>query len=720
MNRSPIGLSQRVIVICVKYSDAATTRFAQASDWATLLNAQTDNFYTRATYNQTSFLFEVPVGAPSNGWFSLGYPSTSYNFNTTGQDAIRLADPFVNFASYDRVLVITNWPDFGGQGGSGWGWAVGEGAEYYDMTTTPATGMRVMSLSVVNEWIASFAGEIGDAAAAVVGHELGHQLDLPTHYGDLRFSPGIARDTITPWDIMGLSPFQRHFLGWAKSERGWLTGARIQTVGAPTTPALIDQTIRVKPLENATNTGTQLIKIPFSNGTPFAGLVVENRQATNGDEQLPASGVLVSLVDESPNVWYGFKDIVLDDATAPGNLNQAPLGTGQSYVDAGYGINIDVVNQVGSDYDVRVRYGMPAGRADPAITPWGAPPYETPDIWIDSQQNGWDLYRYIDGAGNPIGQGDDAWVNHANRVYVRIRNLGTQTATNVRVQVFVNQPPGMGDAGPDWAGIGTIIFGTVPAGGAPVQDFVLWTPTVAAHTCIRAVIEDTPGELSTTNNAAQENVALFETSTGSPWEPVEMKLRVYNPHQDEKTIARFQVRDVPEGWGVIVDPPELELDAGGSGSVYFAAHPAGPPDVEDGRLKELLQKYQPGFIGKPSIQALVPYADTFVPIGGVDVWVHLVERTEIDIKARVDEKGVEVWGQLRPAVADAVIAIETTGGRGKASIGHARTNEDGVFDGRFGPRSGARTVQASFAGDDRHRSAESAVIEIGDRRAAKS
>jgi M6 family metalloprotease-like protein len=718
MNRSPIGLNQRTIVICVKYSDVATTRLANGSDWATLLNSQVNTFYTRATYNQTGFQFESPTGAPANGWFSLGYPRANYSWRQTGLDAVRLADPYVNYANYDRVAVITNSPDFSGQGAWGAGWAVGEGVEFYDGSTTPATGMRVMSLSVVNEWVASYAGETGDAAAAVVGHELGHQLDLQTHYGDVRFAPGIGRDTITPWDIMGLSPFQRHFLGWAKSERGWLASARIATVGAPTTSALIDQTIRVKPLETATNSGTQLIKVPFSNGAPFSGLVVENRQASNGDEQIPESGILLSLVDESPNVWYGFKDIVLDDATAPGNNNAAPLGVGQGYADPGYGINVDVTNQVGTDYDVRVRYQTPANRPDPAITPWGAPPWETADIWIDSQRNGWDTYRYKDAAGNPIGQGDDAWVNHANRVYVRIRNVGAQVATNVRVQVFVNQPPGMGDAGPSWAPIGAIIFPSVPAGGAPVQDFVLWTPTIDAHTCLRAIIDDMPGELSSTNNSAQENVSLFETSTGSPWEPIEMKLQVFNPHQGEPTTATFQVRDVPEGWSVIVDPPSLDLDPGGSGSVYFAAHAAGPPGIEDERLQAILEKYQPGFIGKPSIVAMVPYADTFVPIGGVDVWVHLVERTEIDLRAQGDEREIEVSGQIRPAIGEAVIAIDARDGDGEPTVWHVRTNADGIFEGRFELKTRVRTVQASFAGDDVNRSAESDVIDLEPRKRA--
>src|SRR5215472_4065294 len=86
---------------------------------------------------------------------------------------------------------------------------------------------------------------------------------------------------------------------------------------------------------------------------------------------------------------------------------------------------------------VRIQYGFPPpGRPDPSIIPWGNPPWTTPDIWIDSQLNGWGVYRYADGTR------DDAWVNHDNRVYVRIRNLGTAPASNVHVTVYQNDPPG--------------------------------------------------------------------------------------------------------------------------------------------------------------------------------------------------------------------------------------------------------------------------------------
>jgi hypothetical protein len=127
---SHIGTNQRTLVICVKYSDAATTRMANASDWVALLSSEVNTFYNQATFSQTNFQFETVSGggAPADGWLSLGHASTDYDFFKTGQKAIELADPFVDFNLYNRVAVITNWPNFGGQGGGPWWWEVDEGS----------------------------------------------------------------------------------------------------------------------------------------------------------------------------------------------------------------------------------------------------------------------------------------------------------------------------------------------------------------------------------------------------------------------------------------------------------------------------------------------------------------------------------------------------------------------------------------------------------------
>jgi M6 family metalloprotease-like protein len=708
--RSHIGTNQRVLVVCAMYSDEPTTRLATCNDWVTLLNTEANDFYDRATFGQTTFIFETAAGGPASGWYSLGYPYANYNFGTTGQDAITLIDPDVNFSNYDRVLVITNWQDFRGQGSSFREWTVSEGIEHYRVEGGVSVGKRVMSMAIVNEWRGSTTTEPRnyDQAGSVASHELGHELSLPTHYGDIRWHPGLSRDVITPWDIMGISPGINHFIGWAKSQRGWIpgwTGAaspRIQTVGPPV-GADIDTTITISPQETFTAGGTQIVRIPFTplaDGAPFHGYVLENRRQTNGDENLPSEGILVSLVNENPtNI---LKCIVMEDPAAA-NLDLAPLTVGDTFDDASRNLTVTVQSQSGNNYTVRIQYLLPpSAKPDPMIIPWGHPPYETVDIWVDSEKNGWDTYRYTDGGGNPVGNGDDAWVDHNNRVYVRIRNIGPGVATNVRVQVRKNDPPGMGDAGPDWKNVGTIIFPVIDPGDT-VEDYVIWKPTVGQHTCLDVRIEDIAGELSTANNAAQENVNHFDTSGDSPYYGTGQRINVYNPLASERVPVYFNVKNVPPDWAVLVYPPSLTLEPGGKDSVFYMVLPSGPP--EHPRDSEQMDQ-RIGFTAETEIQAYVPYADTFIPIGGVDLWTHLVDKTRIQCEARrlATAAVTLISGRLTPAVADARIAVELLVD-GRTEIRHVDTNAEGMFT-VSGLPSGTTKAWAYFSGDAQHSAAE--------------
>ena len=415
----------------------------------------------------------------------------------------------------------------------------------------------------------------------------------------------------------------------------------------PATTAALDQTILLRPLEQTTAL-PQIIRIPFTSAGPFVGYVVENRRRINGDEALPEAGVLVTAVDASPNnlvpAW------VMDDPSAALDLNQAPLEIGEAFTDAERNLTVTAVSQSGDNTNVRVQYAPPPTTFDPAITPWGAPPWETPDIWIDSQKNMFGTYLYTDASGNPTGNGDDAWVDHDNRVHIRVHNYGSGPATNVRAQVFVNSPPGMGDAGPDWAYLGTVVYPTI-GGGGQSDGFVTWHPTVGAHTCIKAVLLDTPGELVTTNNLAQENVTHFDTSSGSPYQTVHFTASVHNPF-DQELPVHMNVKDVPYGWAVVLDPSQVSIPPGGKHPVHVAVYPSGlpsheadgtpsttaaattgrhgdcPPEVkwDPSRLREMNRI---GFIGKLKVEAQMPYYDTFVPIGGIDIWTHLARPTRL-------------------------------------------------------------------------------------------
>lgn len=755
---SHLGADQKVLVICVKWSDYTSTRMTSAQDWADLLNDEVNDFYKQATFNQSYFKFETPTGVPDNGWLDLGYASSGYDFWKVGQDAVKLIDPYVDFSKYNRALVITNWWDFGGQGGGPWWWKVNEGAEATVEESGSSFGVRLMTMAICNEWKAHDYGNHFDEAGSVMAHELGHELGAPTHYGDVHWFPGMTTDDISPWCIMGTSPTLNHFIGWAKLNRSWIpSGPRVRTVGPPV-GSNIDETITLHPQETAT-AGVQLIRIPFTpvTGDPyFNGFCVENRRFINGDDHLPSQGVLITLVDEHPDTIRNC--VVMPDPSEPTNMERATLDVGGVFTDAGRNLRISVTGQAGDNYTVRVQYDLPpTARPDPQIIPWGGPPWETVDMWIDSEKNGWDVYRYTDGMGEPVGNGDDPWVEHDNRVYVRVRNIGPGLATNVRVFVRVNSPPGMGDAGANWDPLSTIIIPSLTA-GASAEEYVNWRPTVGEHTCLKAEIQEIAGELTGANNRAQENVTHFDSATGSPFKPVELKIRVNNPFEKDATPVQFHVRNVPPGWAIRLDPPALVLKPGGFDWVSFQVYPSGSPTgkVPANLQGQLEQTNRIGYTGKPRIEALVQYANTYRPIGGVDVWTHLVNPSqltcevvappptrlgasgparalrltpavasgeeELSLAAQINPKppilrpgpgplllrspefkaGTQftVRGKLTPAVDDAIISVEfATAGYGEMRF--AKAGPTGEYRVAFATtKVGTWTAQAFFAGND--------------------
>ncbi len=577
-------------------------------------------------------------------------------------------------------------------------------------------GKRLMTMAIVNEWTQHSHGiTTYDVAAGVAAHEIGHQLEVRTHYHDFRWHPGYNRDSITPWCVMGGSPHRNHFIGWAKAERGWIPGwriggplyPRVKMIGPPSTSD-IDTTVTLTPLEVVAG-GAQIIGIPLTSlGSPprFLGYVVENRQLMAGDGLIPSKGVLISLVDESPHIGPGRRCVVMDDSDHPGLLNEAPLEVGDSFSDVTHNLTITVVRAQANNYNVRIQYKpLPVKKPDMMITPWNAPPWETPDIWIDSEKNGWSTFKYTDpGTGKPVGNGDDAWVDHVNRVWVRVHNIGQGVASNVRVRLLSNEPPGMGAAGAKWAYRGTVVFPSI-IGGASVENWFKWKPTVGKHTCLKAVIEHLPGEVSTIDNLAQENVTHFETSSSSPYEPVALTIRVNNPFETEPTRVRNHVRDIPEGWVVEIDPLDMVLPPGGHDWVTCTLWPSGTSERPlPGPLEDL---YQPGYVGKPKVEALAPYADTYIPIGGVDLWTHLVLRTQLSMQCDAGGQQVYISGHLTPAQANTKIAIEFTA-YGTREVRFATTDQAGHYSGTFAlTTAGPWRSQAFYMGDEMRASAQS-------------
>jgi len=130
----------------------------------------------------------------------------------------------------------------------------------------------------------------GHIEIGVYCHEFGHALGLPDLYDIDNSSAGIGN-----WDLMaggsyggnGTTPeTPSHMSAWCKSELGWITPT---VVSANTIGSTIPQA----------ETNATAFKV-WTNGTPAKEyFLVENRQKTGFDVNLPTAGLAVWHIDES-------------------------------------------------------------------------------------------------------------------------------------------------------------------------------------------------------------------------------------------------------------------------------------------------------------------------------------------------------------------------------------------------------------------------------------
>ncbi len=350
---------------------------------------------------------------------------------------------------------------------------------------------------------------------------------------------------------------------------------------------------------------------------------------------------------------------------------------------AGDGVHIWVLGQPAGDpdsYTVKIAYDDQANKPDVALMPWRSPPgntYETTDIWIDSPVNGYGTYRYgswddLAGGVVPVENGDDPAIGLVNRVYARVRNVGSAPATDVTVEVQRADPLGVGIAGSN----GWITIGTVDAGdfsglalvepGASVDVYVEWTPSVALpedlaegdrfrfHSCLRVRLGEVEGETVFGNQDGddeQENIRYFELpadSTGGDDEPdSEAVITLRNDDLDSGKHFRLHWEDdLPEGWSLEVNggAPGVELGPNEARGIPVRVHPdaTGPAggsyfvDVSASSLRQLVNERDP--------------TDThpeYATLGGVRVEFLIVEPTTVDCRATADGSGVRVGGRLQ-------------------------------------------------------------------------
>lgn len=396
----------------------------------------------------------------------------------------------------------------------------------------------------------------------------------------------------------------------------------------------------------------------------------------NGDFSpfgIPDEGVLIERVSEGADPWVMVQ--------GPNGDRNVLWKEGETYTNTSDGIMISVAQKIDEDnYQVRVGFDDQAFiQPDVAMEPWRSPPgntWETTDIWVDGPVNGYDKYRYgfwNDLKGNPVPRlnGDFPAIGLVNRLYARIRNIGMNTASAVRVTWEITDPPGVGIAAAEgWVTIGSVDQSAFPSlanilAGDFVDVYVPWTPDFsipekdledghfALHTCLRVTIDPVAGETVFGNqdgDEEQENISTFEVSEEDAGVPVTTVLRLYN---DSLVAPKFfhisYEDDLPDSWLLDVNGGELDMELGPGEvrNVAVSITPVGPAALGSLFRVDLKASFQ-----RDLVSDLDPtdVHHEFKVLGGASVQARVMRRPQLECEVEETSDGLLVGGSL--AVAD--------------------------------------------------------------------
>ena len=296
----------RILVLLIQFSDTAANPSHDGAYFDSRLNSTGGSVRSVRSYYQ-----EVSRGALTlnatiiSTWFTSAHPMSYYGADSsTGVDdgngpiyrlvveAVRLADPSVNFASFDtngdgvvdHLMVVhagAGQESNPGQKDLIWShrWAVLDADP-----TTPGS----QSLTADGVQIYGYTMESEDFVVGTVTHEFGHDLGLPDLYDTDGSSHGAGI-----WDPMaegswngnpaGSSP--AHMSAWSLMRLGWVTPTDVTT-------SLVGTSI------DAVETSGKVFRLSIP-GSIQEYFLIENRQPLGFDAGLPGSGLLIWHVDDS-------------------------------------------------------------------------------------------------------------------------------------------------------------------------------------------------------------------------------------------------------------------------------------------------------------------------------------------------------------------------------------------------------------------------------------
>lgn len=326
--------TRKVAMIFVDFPDAPTTetpaddaaQLTPGADW--LWNASYGKLWLAVSqYRQ---------------WVRMPHDSTSYGFarglsheahEAYVRDAVRAADPAVDFSRFDMVYVVPT-----------------RNAKAISFTPTyvyePGTA-GVAADGTTVKWAVTFGQDMWNWGPKLVGHETAHTFGLPDLYA---FDAGRdAHRFIGGWDVMGLIGGKGpQYFGWESWKLGWVDDGQVACQASRGS-----RTVDLTAVEYGS--GTKIAVVPTG---PTTAYVVESRRAVQADTAACSTGALVYKVDTSVATGYGPIRVVdakpsATPAAGCRPLDDAPYWVGESFADPAAGVRIEVLSADG--YGERVR-----------------------------------------------------------------------------------------------------------------------------------------------------------------------------------------------------------------------------------------------------------------------------------------------------------------------------------------------------------------------------
>lgn len=468
---APVSGVLRVLVIAAAFPDVSNT--TKISTLYSEFFGGTGGYYKEISYGGATLQGDI------YGWYKLPYPESHYGRDCSSiddadcsgsdgswqiaQDAVDAAKKDnINFMNYDYYVFIH----------SGYGEeSSGVKDDVWSVTYLGGVWVRTNSKTLTKFEVVPEVEAAGAVPEGVFTHEFGHQLGLPDLY-----NTNNGRTILGPWSLMdkglwngdppGASP--AHMEAWSKIQLGFISGSKLAIANPGVTSSFT-----IDPTE-VSSSNVHAVQIPLATtSNPSQYYLLEVRALIGFDSALPATGVLITYVDETAIIG---RVHVIDGHPSVPNLEGAPWTVGQTYTDSQRGFTVTVTGKLGNAYQVTVNRG--SGQQPP-------PP--------NQNQTAIDLAITSLNAQPQV----ITLPNTTVTITVQIANYGTQAVSNVQVeadldgQFYTNTQVSVG-------------------AGSSTQTSFTWTSVLGSH--VFKITVDPNQSINDTNRA--NNVATSTLNVG--------------------------------------------------------------------------------------------------------------------------------------------------------------------------------------------------------------